>query len=154
MEYVTAARLREVYLPQVSATADGILAHYIVTATQVVNLALGFAFDGFLATAAARSFDARPNGSPVLQLPFYEAGSLTALALLSATPAVALLTYTLTTDYEIESGPDVECTLLPLSGLRLAGWPLYRHGEVGLRLSAHRGSGRDVRAGGERLARA
>lgn len=78
--YGTVARLRAEHLTQVAsgATNDALLSQMLVSATAFVNSALGFAFNGF-AAAAEKKFH-RDASRLWLSLPYYESGTLTALA--------------------------------------------------------------------------
>jgi hypothetical protein len=117
-DYVTVGQLRTLYLPQVTGggDADASLAHFISEATEDVNLALGFAFNGYDSEASERAFNS--PGGRLLRLPWYEPGSLTALELAD------VITYTVSTDYEIETGPEVDahCWLY-----RSGGWAAGRY---------------------------
>jgi len=94
--YGTLARLRAEHLAQVpaGATNDALLTQMLETATAFVNDALGFAFTGYLAVAAARMFW-RDASRLWLHVPYYEAGTLTGL--ICHETAIA------TTAYEIEA---------------------------------------------------
>jgi hypothetical protein len=80
MAYATVAELRETYLPQVAAGlgADAILQTFLDEATDVVERQLGFKFAGYAEAASVRKF--LSDGGVWLRLPYYQAGSLTALA--------------------------------------------------------------------------
>jgi hypothetical protein len=78
--YGTVTRLRAEHLAQVpsGATNDALLTQMLESATAFVNDALGFAFTGYAATATAKTFY-RDGARMWLPLPYYEAGTLTAL---------------------------------------------------------------------------
>jgi hypothetical protein len=115
--YVSVAQLRN-YLGQVpdNATTDAQMVEVITRAQAIVDGELGFSFAGYDSAASARRINS--YGGQYLTLPYYQAGTITAVALAreAADPdnsggvgPVTLPTAWPITDYEVE--PDNAQTL-------------------------------------------
>lgn len=126
--YATVAQMRG-NLDQLKAGAveTALLQDKLDSAQDLIDLELGFAFAGYLTAAAAQSFSTRAGR--LLHLPYYQAGTLTAVALVyeddgrPAAPAYSSLTLPAAwpfTDYEAESD---DHTYL----WRPSGWPGGRY---------------------------
>lgn len=152
--YGTLARLRAEHLPQVTAgaTNDALLTQMLESATAFVNDALGFAFTGY-AASAERKFE-RNAARTWLHLPYYEAGSLTALGRRSSTDSTTNAYDYDADEYEIEAD---DHTALYSDG----GWPAGRYVatakwgygaapesivKITMQLAADLWAGRDVRS--------
>ena len=115
MAYATITQLRE-YLGQVAtgATEDAKLAAVLDRATAIVNGALGFSFAPY--TAAASALDVQSNGGVYLEVPAYQAGSITTIYEVSSRGTSAEST-TLVSDWLAEE------TFRPYLVYRNGGWP-------------------------------
>jgi len=126
--YASTTQMRA-YLSQVPAgvAVDALLQECLDRASAAIDNELGFSFGGYASTATARAFSSR--GGMLLHMPFYESGSLTALALTYAdsgrpeTPvqsAISLPAAITFSDYQAEA--DNHTYLW-----RPTGWPAGRY---------------------------
>lgn len=100
MAYATLAQMRAL-LKDVKQDADtsDLLTAYLDRATDIVDLELGFGFADYGSVATAKDLRLRVD-SEYLRLPYYQAGSITAVAALSAKGTTSETTEAIT-DYAV-----------------------------------------------------